>query len=260
MRRCSAVKSVMGLAILLIGWAIPADAQVTWTDATGFWEDPANWSSNPSVPGSGDNVVINVSGVQTVTHSAGDDTVASLAIGSAANPGNNMATTGGSLAVTGPYSSTGDTAISSGSVVLNGTSSLNTFTLSSGSLAGSGTVTISGAAAITFGDMRGPGTTILNGPTALSSSGLRLDSGRTLQNNATLTWTGVPSSSSTTSTPSLSPAWAPSSIPGSSFARATSLHHPGQAIRPRRRRFAAPLHNWTFGNAGVTLHQARFTT
>ena len=47
-----------------------------------------------------------------------------------------------------------------------------------------------GAATITFGDMRDPGTTILNGPTSLSSSGFWLDSGRTLQNNATFTWTG----------------------------------------------------------------------
>ncbi len=51
-------------------------------------------------------------------------------------------------------------------------------------------MTVTGNTAISFGDHRGTGTTILQGPSTISSSGFRLDGGRTLRNEDTLTWSG----------------------------------------------------------------------
>ncbi len=172
-RRSHFLPATLALAVALLsaGWAPRAHAQVNWVDATGFWEDPANWSSNPLLPGSGDNVFINVAGVQTITHSTDPHTVNSLTIGSLANPNNNLAVTGGSLTVAGAYSNTGDTSIGGGSLILGGASSLNTFTQTFGSLGGTGTVTIAGAATITFGDMRGPAPPSSTGPPPSARAG-----------------------------------------------------------------------------------------
>src|SRR4029079_10196717 len=57
-------------------------------------------------------------------------------------------------------------------------------------IAGSGSLSVTGASTITYGDHRGTGTTTLQGPTTISSSGFRLDGGRTIVNNNVLTWTG----------------------------------------------------------------------
>ena len=58
-------------------------ATISWTDATGFWDVATNWSSNPALPGAGDDVVISVSGVQTITHRTGNDTIRSIGNGKA---------------------------------------------------------------------------------------------------------------------------------------------------------------------------------
>jgi len=159
---------------------------VNWIGTTGFWDVAGNW--NPGIPQAGDSVFINVPGPQLVTfRSPTAITVGSLAVGSAANL-DSFAVTGGALAVTGSYTGVADTAISGGTLTLNGGSALNTFSQSNGSLGGTATVAINGTASFTFGDQRGAGTTILNGPATISGSGFRLDGGRTLQNNATLTW------------------------------------------------------------------------
>src|SRR5262245_6555177 len=55
---------------------------VTWTGTAGDgnWDTPGNWSSNPSLPGSMDDVSIPAS--VTITHSAGNgDTVHSITSG-----------------------------------------------------------------------------------------------------------------------------------------------------------------------------------
>ena len=158
-------------------------AMVTWNDGTGLWDDATNWSSNPLLPSSGDDVVINVLGGATITHQVGTNTVNTLTIGNT-NPNNNLAVTGGTLTVTGAYSNaTGDTNISSGSLILNGASTLKTYTQSGGILDGTGTVTITGAASFTGGgQMIGTGTTIVQGVTTFSNgANLGLDDGRTLE-------------------------------------------------------------------------------
>jgi hypothetical protein len=102
-------------------------ATVTWTDAGSFWDIPTDWSSNPPLRGASDDVVIDVGGGATITHRTGTDTI---------HDNNHLSLTGGSLPVTGAYSSTGDTSISGGSRVLNRASALNTFELSRDSLWG----------------------------------------------------------------------------------------------------------------------------
>ena len=75
-----------GPAIVLIAAAIVAgtgparSATINWTGGTSFWDLVANWSSTPLLPGAADDVVINVAGVQTITHRSGTDTVSSLSI------------------------------------------------------------------------------------------------------------------------------------------------------------------------------------
>jgi hypothetical protein len=66
-------------------------ATVFWTNpAGGDWSIPANWSTG-QLPGATDDVVIDVPGNVTVTHSMGADTIHSL------TAHDNLAVTGGSL-------------------------------------------------------------------------------------------------------------------------------------------------------------------
>jgi hypothetical protein len=156
-------------------------AAVSWTDASGSWNDPANWSSDPSLPGPSDDVTISVAGVQTVTHDGGDNTVNSV------SSDENLSVTAGVLTISNTYNNTADTNISFGALVLNGPSGTGSYTQSSGSLRGTGSLTVTGVATITGGDMQGSGSTILQGATALSN--LYLDAGRVLQNEGILTQT-----------------------------------------------------------------------
>src|SRR5437588_815426 len=71
---------------------------VNWADASGDWDTPANWSSNPALPGPTDDVTISVTGVPTITHSTGTDTINSLTSNA------NLALTGGSLIVSTIFS------------------------------------------------------------------------------------------------------------------------------------------------------------
>ena len=71
---------------------------IQWINpASGNWEDPSNWSSG-TVPGPGDDVIINVPGDITVTHDTGNDTVQSLT-----SQQNLLITGGSSLTVSGAF-------------------------------------------------------------------------------------------------------------------------------------------------------------
>ena len=50
-------------------------ATVMWVGGSGDWNTATNWSSNPSLPGTNDNVVIGAGASITVTHSSGTHTV-----------------------------------------------------------------------------------------------------------------------------------------------------------------------------------------
>src|SRR5204863_6870655 len=93
---------------------------VFWTNpGSGNWEDPANWSTNPSLPGTSADVCINVSGI-TVSISSANATINSL-ISQA-----NITLSGGTLA---PAAAS----------TINGT-----FAMTNGLLAGAGTLTLHG--------------------------------------------------------------------------------------------------------------------
>jgi hypothetical protein len=70
-------------------------AAVTWTSPSNdSWNDPASWSSSPSLPGLADDVLISQPSPVTVTLDYGNQTVNSL------TDNNTLTLTGGSLAVT----------------------------------------------------------------------------------------------------------------------------------------------------------------
>ena len=56
-------------------------ATISWLpDEDGFWDLPGNWSSNPALPGAGDDVTINVGGavVRIITHRIGTSTIRTI--------------------------------------------------------------------------------------------------------------------------------------------------------------------------------------
>ncbi|HEY3634142.1 MAG TPA: hypothetical protein VGK95_03720 [Caldimonas sp.] len=101
--------NVAALALTLVFTAAaPADAAVVnWLGGSSFWDLATNWGSNPLLPGAGDDVVINVAGVQTVTHRSGADTINSLSI----QGGDMLAVTGGSVTVANSFSAAATTSV-----------------------------------------------------------------------------------------------------------------------------------------------------
>jgi hypothetical protein len=172
-------------AIFTPSSALPA--AVNWTDGTGFWDAAANWSSNPLLPGAGDDVTVNVAGLNTITYRTGTTTVDSLTFSGT----NTLAVTAGTLAVANAYSNSSLTNISGGTLTLNGASTADSLTLSSGVFRGTGTVSISGATTWSGGTMTGAGTTQANGGIAISGDTAHdLTGGRVLNVAGNSTWSG----------------------------------------------------------------------
>jgi hypothetical protein len=145
-------------------------AQVFWTNpAGGDWSLGSNWSSGFK-PTANDDVVIDVAGNVTVTHSTGNDAIHSLLSNDAF-------------------------VLSGGSLDLATTSTLNsTITFSNGTLSGRGDLTINDQFTWSGGTMTGTGHTVANGGLALSNpnsfiSATTLD-GRQLDNAGSAVWTG----------------------------------------------------------------------
>ena len=131
-----------------------------WTaSADGSWHDPANWS-NGAVPGPSDNVVIDVPGNVTITHSQGSTPISRLVLAR------------GTLSV--------DSTIQ----VSNG------FSQSGGTLTGSSDLVVGGLFTWTGGIMGGTGTTTADGGININGTGI-MSLRRTLVNSAgeTATWT-----------------------------------------------------------------------
>jgi hypothetical protein len=106
---------------ILEGRVLPST--VRWTSpAGGNWATASNWSTG-TVPGSSDDVIINLSGnTFAVTHSAGTDTVHSLDNHAA------LAVTGSSLTVTAAFTDSDNGAVSvdqSGTFQVNGTATVD---------------------------------------------------------------------------------------------------------------------------------------
>jgi hypothetical protein len=145
-------------------------ADIIWTNtAGGNWVAAANWSPN-QVPGSGDNAIINAAGTYTVTVNA--NTIA------------------GSLQMSAGSGT--QTLALSGALTLNGASALNNRSIlnfSSGTLTGTGDITVSGALIWGSGTMSGTGRTIIASGATLDLNNTTHDLNRTLQNDGTATWT-----------------------------------------------------------------------
>ena len=72
-------RSALGFACAAVLYSASTPAvTVSWGDGTGFWDLVANWSPS-QFPSSADDVVINVTGQQTITHRTGTTQIRSLA-------------------------------------------------------------------------------------------------------------------------------------------------------------------------------------
>ena len=134
---------------------------IDWTSTSGDWQTPDNWNSNPSLPGSADDVNINVSVPQSITHGTGYNTINTLTTSAEANltinGGSSLSiSNGGSNAGTlqsggvsaGTLSLNGGTLNNTGgslSAASNGLINLNGVTVVGGSINTSGTGRISAA-------------------------------------------------------------------------------------------------------------------
>jgi len=107
------IKVLLPAYLLCAVLASPLHAAiVTWTSAAnGFWDIPANWSSNPNLPLAADDTSNNTA--LTITHRMGNDTV-------------------NSFTTSGPFLLTGGILAIRNNLQINGTS----FTLNGGTLAG----------------------------------------------------------------------------------------------------------------------------
>jgi PEP-CTERM motif len=168
--------------------AAPADAAVVnWIGGSSFWDLATNWGSNPLLPGTGADVVINVAGTQTVTHRSGADTINSLSI----QGGDMLAVTGGSLTVANTFSAAAATSVSGGTLTLNGASSMQSLAQSGGTLGGTGQLTIAAPSSWLAGTQTGSATTRYQSDLSLTGAGNKLLSvGRTVELNGTTTWGG----------------------------------------------------------------------
>ena len=190
MRR-SSPKSRLGLiaaaALAALG-SMPAQAAaVDWIGGTSFWDLVANWSSNPLLPGAADDVRIDVAGVQTITHRSGTHVVNSLSM----TGNDSLAVTGGSLTVANAYASSAGTALSAGTLTLNGASAMAVLAQSGGTLAGSGVVTIAGASTWLGGAQSGTGITRFDNDVSIDGAAAKaISGGRTVDLNGTTTWGG----------------------------------------------------------------------
>ncbi len=119
----NAVAVVASIVTLLVFIGVAKDgytATVSWTDTTGFWDVASNWSSNPLLPTSSDDVTINVAGVQTITHRSGNDTIRSISNDEI------LTVTGGSLVISGGAASlnTGTLRADGATLQINGLNAL----------------------------------------------------------------------------------------------------------------------------------------
>jgi phage baseplate assembly protein gpV len=121
-------------------------ATVTWIGGSGDWNTPANWSTG-ALPGPSDDVVLDVPGDMTITHSSGTHAVNSI------QSQERFTLSGGTLTV------------SAASLLVSNV------TVGGGTLSGSGDSTISGTLTWTGGTMSGSGQTIIAPGATLNLSG-----------------------------------------------------------------------------------------
>jgi hypothetical protein len=155
---------------------------IRWNALTGDWTTDADWDSG-SVPLSGDDVLFNA-GTATIST---DVLAASLTFSDGG--GTLVENSNASLTLSGALT------LTTGTLQLDGTTTVASFAQSGGLLRGSGLVTVIGSAALggLGGNIEetGPGTTDLKGDGTLSAvSNLILDGDRVLENEGTFAWQG----------------------------------------------------------------------
>jgi hypothetical protein len=142
-------------------------AAVNWTGLAGdnLWTNPANWSSNPALPGAADDVTISVAGTPTITLNSGTQTIKSLI-------------------------SDENLTISAGTLSIAAASTLNATTVfSGGTLSGTGNVTINSTLNWSAGTMSGAGRTIIASGATVNISGTATKNlSRTLDNGGTFNY------------------------------------------------------------------------
>ncbi|MBX7105964.1 MAG: hypothetical protein K1X57_17915, partial [Gemmataceae bacterium] len=145
-------------------------ASVFWTGggSSGNWHDPLNWSSNPSLPANGDDVTIATATTVTFTGST---------------PAVNL----NSLDCNAPFALSGSTL----SIGAGGGSFNSGWSQSSGTLSGTGTITLNSAGLWTGGTWSGTGTTVIAAGKSLkidSSTTAPSINNRVVQNLGSTTW------------------------------------------------------------------------
>ncbi|TVQ51547.1 MAG: hypothetical protein EA377_12360, partial [Phycisphaerales bacterium] len=146
---------------------------IVWTGggSSNAWHDPANWSSNPDLPGPDDHVGIPAGFIVSHTSGSGTTTIESI-------------------------SCLGTLIINGSQVVVNAESTIATLQMSNGSavLRGGGDVTITQELIWQGGHFRGSGTTVLAqgavGEMSGASSQSHMRLGRTFENYGEISYTG----------------------------------------------------------------------
>jgi hypothetical protein len=160
-----------------------APANVQWTGGAGTlkWTDTHNWSTG-ALPGSSDDVTINIAVSGPITIGSGTQSINSLTDTTAS-----LSLTGGSLTLAAASSISQSISVGFPSTLTAGGSlSVGGLTLSSGALTGAGTVTVSGLLVWTGGTMSGTGETVASGgvqfgaPAGMTGTGLEVLDTRTL--------------------------------------------------------------------------------
>jgi hypothetical protein len=89
---------VIAAAVALATGPSPS-AAVNWTGGTSFWDLATQLVVQPAPAGAADDVLVDVAGVQTVTHRSGTNTISSFAL----TGDDFLAVTGGSLTVANAF-------------------------------------------------------------------------------------------------------------------------------------------------------------
>ena len=167
---------------------------VTWTaSGGGDWDISADWSSDPSLPGSGDAVEVATPGAATITHSQGaDDSAASISLSAI----DSLTVSAGSLTVAAASSIGGMLTLAGGALELDGDTTVGSLAQAGGLLSGTSTVTVTGPAVLGLSNSliveAGSGITVLEAGGSLGGNGvsplLGLDGGRVLENEGVFAW------------------------------------------------------------------------
>ena len=161
-RLTATATAIAAAVIAAIGHSPTQAATVNWSGATSTWNIATNWSSNPALPGAADDVVINVAGVQTITHNSGTNTVNSISI-----TGDDILAVSGGVLNAGTLNNigTGSVNVSAGTFGITSGSS-GTMNLTGGTTALGGTLNLTGVVTLSGGTIQG-GTVQENGANAL---------------------------------------------------------------------------------------------